>query len=271
MYELIDLRKEKWNYDANSGSTGVYLKEIKYVDWKKYYIKLPYFDSVYGFIGTEYINEVVAGRLGRCLGLPVLQQLLERVIVSIDGVEYKTYINKSLSYKLEGYNRMTADSLFKLKKFEDEVPIDTLRRLGFSDLVDLYLMWDYLIIGKDRHSGNIEFLVKEDEIIPSPIFDNGISFLCPIYLNDPKFKEKVLDFNVFKNNTSNSFLGSRDLEYNLNFIRHPITVRKLTRQSRDYIMQDLKETIPSFYLDKVWSIICYRYLRLRKEGLIREV
>lgn len=30
MYELIDLRKEKWNYDANSGSTGVYTDETSF-------------------------------------------------------------------------------------------------------------------------------------------------------------------------------------------------------------------------------------------------
>ena len=271
MYRIVDLRNENWVYDATSGSQGVYMKEVRKIDGKTYYIKLPYYDSVYGFIGTECINEVIAGRLGKCLGLPVLYQYLGKVLVSIDGRDLITYACRSLSYKRVGYDRINAGKLYKLNKIGNEYPIDTFRRIGLSTVVNTYLIWDYLIMGKDRHSGNIEFLSKDSRIYPSPIFDNGVSFLYSIFLNDPNAVKKVKDYDIFKNNTANNFLGSRDLEYNLRYVTAPIKVRKLYKEDRRSIMYNLSGVIPKEYLDKIWSIICYRYLRLRQLGLIVEV
>ena len=255
-------------YDNVSGSKGVYLKRVGVYRGELNYFKLSYFDTYNGFTGTESINEVIAGRLGRKLGLPVLYQYLELVRVRINGRYYTTYACRSESFKKDGFERMNAGKMFDMYCLNNENPMEGIRRLGFSDFVDLLLVWDYLMMGKDRHSGNIEFLNRNGVVRPAPIFDNGISFLYSIFLNDQKRFQKIKDYDVFKNNTANNFLGTRDLEYNLNYVRKPITVRKLLKNDRRSIFYNLGGVVPEEYLNKIWSIICYRYLRLRQLGLI---
>lgn len=260
----IDLTKS----GGLSGSQGVYLK---YKDKDNYY-KFSTFDPYFGFIGFESFNEVIAGRLGKILGINVLQQTLVRTKVVISNKPYITYACKSISYKKPGEVRVYLPEYFKKKGIKGSSIYEAAINAGFKDFLNTLFIWDYLIIGRDRHSGNVELLAKGRKIRFAPIFDNGVSLLAPITYGIPKnsFKEKVLHFRELDDYMANNFIGYRSLNANLSLVTNPIYINKLLKEHKKSIFYGMNSILPSFYIDKLWSIICYRYSYLRRCGYIVE-
>jgi hypothetical protein len=241
-------------------------------DGTLYYYKLSLFSDYYGFVGHESINEVIAGRLGRVLGLPVLYQEPVRVLVNIKGSEYVTYACRSESYKVDDEIRIPVGDYCNQNRLNRESPVNVLRKSGYIWLTDLVFMWDYLIISRDRHSSNIEFLYNTSDrsIRVAPLFDNGLSLLAPYTSDMPSSKGLIQKFKVFEDCPANNFLGSRSLSENLKMVENPVHVKKLVKSDKNVLFADIWNVLPRYHIEKIWEIICLRYSYLRKFGIIVE-
>lgn len=72
MYKLIDAHNVDWSAIINSLSNGCYMKTKGIYNGKMHYVKLSNYSFPDGFTGFESVNEVIAGRLGKILGFPVV-------------------------------------------------------------------------------------------------------------------------------------------------------------------------------------------------------
>lgn len=275
MKNIKDMRKVDWNYGTNfTGTRGCYMKAKIEENGKIMYYKLSNFNSVDGFVGHESINEVIAGRLGKMLGLNVNYQYLRKAIVNIKQKEYITYVCESFSYKKNNESRMSIEELCNTFRKDSESNLDVIKRLGLSGLIDRVIAFDFLIIGRDRHGSNIEVFwdMKNKKFIEAPIFDNGISLLAPITYDIPHEEriEKIREFKELGTYIGNNYIGSRNLTENLKNISKPIYVNKLKREDKKRIFYGLREALDNEYIEKIWSIIVYRYSYLRKVGIFIE-
>lgn len=48
----------------------------------------------------------------------------------------------------------------------------------------------------------------------------------------------------------------------------PIKVNKLTKEDKRSIFFGLNNLLPKEYIDKIWKLLVYRYMFLRKRGFI---
>lgn len=142
---------------------------------------------------------------------------------------------------------------------------ELLLRFNFVESFYNMLIADFLVVQRDRHGGNIEILIKDDDYYFAPLFDNGLSFLAPY---PSSLTGSISSFESLKDYPVNNYIGTRSLYQNLGYLSHPVRVNKLTKEHRKSIFYNLKCTLPNEYLDKVWEIITYRYMFLRKRGFI---
>lgn len=274
MYKLIDAGHIDWSKSIhNTGTDGCYIKTKLFENGSEKYIKLSNFNGVYGFTGYESVNEVIVGRLGSILGISVLKQDLRKLLVSIDETQYVTYACASESYKKKNEMRISAGDMYRRFKGKSETPLDTFTRLRFRDFIDSMFVFDYITISRDRHESNIEFLFRNGAVRHAPLFDNGMTFLAPIQRDIPEtaFHKRVVSFEEFRDVPVNNFIGYGSLQSNLNLVSKPVMVRKLRKEDKRRLFYNMHEVLPDYYIDKIWSIICYRYSYLRKVGLIVEV
>lgn len=269
---MEDLTNINWQSTSGfTGTQGCYYKSKISINNKLFYYKLSSFNEYDGFFGHESINEVIVSRLCDILGINCVSQKLVNCKVRINNVLYNTYACKSLDYKQRD-SRLTCGELVKYNRLINESPLQTLNRLGFSEFTNTLFLLDFLIIDRDRHDANIEFLVdKNNNIKPAPIFDSGLSLLAPLTTNVPNIESMVRSFNPFEDRVANNFLGSRSLEENLKYITKPIRVNTLKLEHKRKLFYGVHDTLPDFYIEKIWEIICSRYLVLRKYKLILEV
>ena len=119
---------------------------------------------------------------------------------------------------------------------------------------------DYLICNRDRHGANIEILVDEnDHARLAPLFDHGVSLLFSCYDS----QESVRKFDVMEDRPVQSFIGSRSLEYNLQFLPkdQKIFDGALRKTDRERLLGDLGEVLLSEHLDRIWTMIWRRWER----------
>lgn len=148
----------------------------------------------------------------------------------------------------------------------NEDPLTTLRRLGFSNYIDQILLIDFIIYNRDRHGKNIEFSMKDGKLIPAPIFDSGFSFVSPYGKNI----ELIKAFNANSDMPVNNFIGSNNLEKNLDLIQKPVVVNRLTKHTRQLVFRDTAQCLPRAVRDKVWEIIESRYNYAKDRKVLNE-
>ena len=257
---------------GNTGTDGTYLKCRIVENGIPCYYKFSLFDEYRGFYGYESFNEVIAYRLGRILGLNVLKQSLVTAKVRVKGVEYTTVGCMSRSYKRKSENRMTIGEFYIRYRLSGESPLATLTRLNYSWFTDILFLFDYLIISRDRHDSNIEVLTDGTNWRFAPLYDNGVSLLAPINLGLEKdvFRDHVNRFNPLADVVVNNFIGSKSLQKNLENIKNPVRVNRLTKEDKSRLFYEMNSHLPRFYKDKIWEIICLRYSYLRKVGILVE-
>lgn len=274
--KVYDLRNINWVKSPGfTGTPGCYMKaKVKCSDNKIHYYKLSNFNEQFGFIGVESINEVIAYRVGKILGFDVLEQKLKCVIVKVNGIDYKTYMCDSVNYKNDNETRISIGDYYRSKSNGNRNVCDVLVNCGLERYVNIITVFDYLIIGRDRHDSNMEVLFnsKNGKLRTSPIFDNGISLLAPITLDIPirERENKIRDFKELDDYIGNNFIGTRSLSSNLYLINKPIYVNKLTKEHKRSIFYGLHDVLSESDINKIWSILCYRYSYLRKIGKIKE-
>lgn len=269
MYNLIDLRNINWGITKSNGSSyGCYIKSSRIEGSTKYYYKLPSYNSSNGFIGEEPIYEVICSRFLRKLGFNCVQYKLIKCLVKLYGVEYITYACKSADFSI-GYDSRIPFEV--LREMDMEYSIDQfITKYNFSSDIINQILADFLVIGRDRHGRNIEVLIKDGDYSIAPIFDNGLSLLAPIPVSMHDSKARVVAFDPLKDVRVNNYIGEQSLYRNLRYITKPVSVNKLRKADKGHIFYNLSEVLPKYYVDKCWQILTYRYMFLRKRGLIIE-
>ena len=98
--ELQDLRYLNWSkIRHSSGTAGTLLKAEENSKEGKLYYKLSRFDATNNAFGHESINELIVDRLLNAINIPHLHYDLIHAKIVIDGIEYETYLNKSVTTK----------------------------------------------------------------------------------------------------------------------------------------------------------------------------
>lgn len=270
MLELIDLRKLKWDSteDTNGSTQGTFLKSVVQTPKGKIYYKLSRCDTYLNEItGYESIFEVIVSRLCQVLGLNVLKYGLVYGLINLPEKteSIKDYLCISKDFRGNA-TKVTAEQLYLKLRENNEDPLTTLRRLGFSNYIDQILLIDFIIYNRDRHGKNIEFSMKDGKLIPAPIFDSGFSFVSPCGKN----MELIKAFNANSDMQVNNFIGSNSLKKNLELIQKPVIVNKLTKQTRQILFKDTSQCLPRPVRDKVWEIIESRYNYAKDRKVLNE-
>lgn len=244
----LDLTYLNWTKTKNSsGSAGSFLKA--YYD-NKYY-KLSNYDQYKGIIGHESINEYVVDRLLDILKIDHVHYELVNADIVIDGKKYNTYVCISEDFKDKQESKTALDTYFSSYKTDDISPIKMLKDMGFSDYVDNVFLVDFLIMNRDRHGANIEIIknTKTNKIRLSPLFDHGLS----LFFNINDFN-KLKDIDYLEDKRIQSFLGSNSLFDNLKLMNKHIKINKLTNLDKEYIFSELKDIMPSIWIDSVYNL-----------------
>ena len=254
-----DIRDLVWSKTAGSVATdGVYMKTELMIGGAKHYLKLSNYDSYRGIYGHESINELIAGRLGEMLGFNVLNGSLRKSLVQIEGKEYETFVFLAESYKREQSRVAFEDFYVDHRSSGEESPLDFCKRYGWGAEVFKMFIFDYLIINRDRHGANLEVL-KNRDIKLSPLFDNGLSFVCSCT------DEADLDtFDPMDDRPVNCFIGTKRLGLNLELIDKKIEFAALSESDRDRLFAGLRGLLPGRYFDVIWEIIWKRWQDVKK-------
>ena len=261
---MKDLTFLKWSYSSSS-SGGTYLKSEHISGNKKYYYKLP--DFKYGrFSGCETAIEVIVSRLGEYLGFPVLKYTGEMARIIVEGRESETYVAKCLDIVKRRYTAIPIVTDYLTNRLaKTESPLDYCRRIGLQEYLDYVFMLDYLVINDDRHGHNIEILYDRDNnIVPSPIFDNGRS-LTYQYGNNVRLMQ---NWDYKSEITVNNFVGSLSLDKNLENISRSYELPRLTDEAYRKIFRGLERFISREHKEIIRTALDYRYEKMRNGGII---
>lgn len=261
---LIDLTHLTWATSHNNGSSyGCLYKSSETINGVKYYYKCSNFYSGQKLFGDESINEVICSRFLNILGINCLKYTLIYARIKLNGQLYDTYICKSKNY-FKGYNsRITLEDLHLL--YPNLSVDDLITKLNIQEQIRVMLISDFLILNRDRHGANIELLEKNGIYTLSPLFDNGLGLLAPY---PSSFNNDVSGFNVLADLPVNNYIGTRSLYQNLNYIKNPIKVNKFKKTDKRRIFYGINDILPKQYIEKIWQLLTYRYMFLRKRGYI---
>ena len=87
-------------------------------------------------------------RLLNAINIPHLHYDLIHAKIVIDGIEYETYLNKSVDYKKKGEKKTAFDSFYMVNRKANESPLDFAIRNGWEEYLYQMFIVDYLIILK---------------------------------------------------------------------------------------------------------------------------
>jgi len=257
--ELWDLRDLVWSRVSGSlASDGVYMKAEMVIEGVNHYLKLSNYDSFRGIYGHEAVNELLACRLGKLLGFNVPEGFLRKCLVNIDGKNHETYVFAAKTYKTVKSRDAFETFYFNFRLSEIESPLDFCLRYGWGDDIFKMFVFDYLIINRDRHGANLEVL-KNGTPELSPLFDNGLSFVCSC-----TEEADLAAFSIMEDRPVNNFIGEKRLEKNLNLIDKLVSFNELCEIDRDYIFADLNNVLSERYIAVIWEIIWRRWENVTK-------
>ena len=257
--ECQDLRFLEWSrIRHSSGTAGSFLKARQTIQGKTLYYKLSCYDSVHGIVGHECVNELIADRLLRVLGVPHLHYQLTRAIVRVEDKEFETFLCVSENFKEPGESKIALDDFFELEKESGESIFAFFERMGWLDYLYMTLVVDYMILNRDRHGANIEILRNREtsKIRPAPLFDHGVSFLH--HCRTPK---EAVAFDPLADVPVQCFFGSRSATENLKLIpsdKKPV-LRKPEERDRVLLFAGLDDVLHVSFLDKIWEMIAMRW------------
>lgn len=246
-------------YHTNSlshGSTGH--AHIATKDYH-YFIKFK-LDEITRQWDRVALCEVVASRIGRCLGLNTVAY--ELCLVDLMNGQ-PPVVGCVSEYYYDSETIYTAQSLCESEFGSYRTTINSLQALGFSNDLDKLIAFDYIIGNKDRHPTNIEFIaVDVDEVFMSPIFDSGTSLLKTYAPYEATWGIDQI---------TNNFLTRYHSDLTFESILQPVEFTPLADINWEqdvfygldgYIAPEEKRMITSF--------VKFRYNELLKRGLIHE-
>lgn len=261
-YDVIrsvqDLRQLVWSESGQtSASGGTFLKARTGVGANATYYKLSCYDSYRGIYGYECVNEVVASRLMRLLGVDHVRYTLVHALVTVDDVQHETWLARSKSFRKTGESKMAFDTFFDLMHEKGESQLAFCERFGWTGFIQRMMLADYLLANRDRHGANIEVLRSRDGSLRlAPLFDNGVSLVFSCYGDE----SRVSSVDPLEDVRANNFIGTRSLEENLAFVPADVDVRPLGEDDRGTLFAGLGDALPASHLDAMWNIIWQRWL-----------
>lgn len=256
--ELLDLRYLSWSKTRqSSGTAGSYLKSYSFDNGKKVYYKLSYFDDVNSLFGYEAFNEIIADRLLSLLNYNHLQYNLLYAQIRINNKEYRTYLNSSYDFKEVNETKLTFENFYEYNKKGNEDVISFCKRYNFINEIYQMIIFDYLIMNRDRHGANIEILYnnKTKQYRLAPLFDHGLSLLSPAYKD-----EDIINYNIFENKKVNSFVGTSSLEENIKIV--PKELFKQININFDALFEDITTKQNINYMEKAKELLIRRWTEL---------
>lgn len=256
VWELQDLRDLDWSERAtSSGTAGTYLKARKGTGQRMTYYKLSRYNGL-EIDGYECVNEIIACRLMRALGISHLEYKLVRAVINLDGQEVETWVNSSKNFRQPKERKQAFGLFYDLNKKEGETPYELCVRMGWEDSIKQMMLVDYLIVNRDRHSSNIEVLAKPNgDLRLAPIFDNGLSLLAPYAGRE----DLIEQFDPLKPVGTTNFIGSRSLEENVEKAAPVLGISELRETEKKNILMGLQEILSEVHLEKIWDIIWSRW------------
>ena len=253
-----DIRDLFWSKTTGSVATdGVYMKTELMIDGYKYYLKLSNYDSYRGIYGHEAVNELIACRLGGLLGLDVPVGTLKRSLVRIDGQEHEAFVFAAKSYKTIESRVAFEDFYIDRRLSIQESPLDFCKRFNWDAEIYKMFIFDYMIINRDRHGANIEVL-KNDRQRLSPLFDNGLSFVCSC-----TDEADLESFDVMDDRPVNNFIGTKHLGRNLALIDKKVEFAALRMSDENKLFEGLQGVLPERYFAVIWEIIWERWQNVK--------
>lgn len=254
--DITDLTNLEWaKARQSSGTAGSYLKSYSYSHGIKVYYKLSFYDDLNGIFGYEAINEIIAMELAKKLNYPYLEYKLLHAKVRINNKEYITYVTSSYDFKKLNESKITLENYYEYNKLNNEDVISFLKRIDLNSDIYKMLIFDYLIMNRDRHGANIEILYdkKSKNIRLAPFFDQGLSLLSPAYLDSD-----IISFDITKETKVNSFIASSSLVNNLDLV--PTFYFPLIKIDFDEIFD--KIGIDNIYTKKAKEMLKWRWKTL---------
>ena len=198
---MVDLTKI--DYESKHISEGSLRKRFVIINNKKYVFKanncfLCDYEMPTGF------GEVLCSKMFKALGCDCVNAQFADMIVDGElshGVLIDYYLEndmEALSFndivrkcQSSGYmsarDNMDIDNVIVLASgFAKNVGLEFDSKKARTDLSKLIIL-DYFVAQTDRHSDNIEFLIKDNKMILAPIFDNGFCFNLWRVMRDGQF------------------------------------------------------------------------------------
>ncbi|MBQ0035711.1 MAG: hypothetical protein KBT35_02205 [Firmicutes bacterium] len=264
-----DLTFLNWSKSRKtSGTAGSFLKAYDDTGKIKKYYKLSNFYIESKSFGHECINEVVVDRLLNILGFNHLNYELIYADIAIDEKRYETYLCSSNDFKKSDEKKSEIDMYYELAKKENESPLQFCIRMGFEKEIYQMIIIDFIICNRDRHGANIELLKdSKGKLRMAPLFDHGLS----LFFNEQDLSNIKIT-NYLEDKKVQSFIGGSSLFENLNlldFNKAP-AIKRLTKDDKKYIFEDIDKIMPPAWINAVWKLInkrieYYENIRVKKQ------
>lgn len=234
---------------TTSSSKGCFLKAYD----NHIYYKLSNYDSYFKTFGNESIYEVIAYRVGVILGLPTLEYWICKGTILVDGETLYAIFCASEDFNFDKKKKVNIETFYALEKQPEEDLFKFCERYGVLDYIYSIMIFDYIICNRDRHGANIEFLIENNKIQPTPIFDNGVSFLFSC-----NTEEDISKYDIRKTPRANNFIGSQDLEFNLNLIKKKLELNAIKSSDYSFLFKDLEDLLSEKHKAKILEMLIWR-------------
>ncbi len=128
--------------------------------------------------GIEPIIECITYELGTALGVDIADEKLGVAKISYKDKFVYTLVNVSNDFRANDVSLMELQDYNRLVEKQNQInTIDNIITICGKDAVLDMMLFDLIIMNEDRHNRNIAMLVFGDELVLSPIYDNGYSLL----------------------------------------------------------------------------------------------
>ena len=256
---IQDLTHLSWSKTRNSsGTAGSFLKAQELTSHGKIFYKLSDYDVFQGIVGHESVNEIIADRLLTVLGIPHLSYQLIHADIIVDNKLLNTWLCASCNFRQDGERKIALDEYYSSNHLDNESPLDFCIRNGWSEYIYQMLVFDYLILNRDRHGANMEVLINslKKTVRLAPLFDHGVSLFCRTFSEDALEKEDVM-----ADKQVQCFVGSRSAWENLCLIpkgQHP-KLNPLKESDRSILIDGLNDALKQRWLERIWEMIWRRW------------
>ena len=259
IHSLQDLTHLSWSHvRGSSGTAGSFLKSYEETPEGKIYYKLSNYDSFRGIIGHECVNEIIADRLLTILGIPHLAYTLIHAKILLEDLPHQTWLCASSDYKRPGERKLALDTYYQTEHLPGESPMEFCVRCGWEQDIYQMLVFDFLILNRDRHGANMEILMDRNrkKVRLAPLFDHGVSLLsrCPD-------ESAMLRENLLEDKPVQCFVGSHSSWQNLDLIppeKRP-ALHPLRSADRSILLEGLSDALDSKWLNRIWEMIWQRW------------